>query len=375
MIGFSLYGIGNWFGSRFGVKSLIYIYNRIYNKLISDKLSGKFIYFDLSEDQGKRFNNHLIQSYRNASQNIYLSGRGFREVPANSPVRAEIEEYMNSVDDALHRNIIIVRIQTSKNISKRFSERLRELLRKYPENFELYMDTRDPPIVNVAVIDAGLSNAEVQLLIEAERFSGSASYYGAVSAISILRSKELAIGVRDDLLARARILKENGKRVFLKDFDSTFFTEYYFAYGSNILSKKIKSRCSSAQKISNGILYDWNWSFNVQADHLNGSTAGIFEAKGYKVEGVLYKMNPEDIDTISSIEQGGYKPRIVNIKTKDATFDATTFIPVRMLSKNYMHPPPDYLEEMLEGARENGLEDLEQRLLKYQHSTNRQPDL
>jgi cation transport regulator ChaC len=138
----------------------------------------------------------------------------------------------------------------------------------------------------------------------------------------------------------------------------------YFAYGSNISSEQMQSRCPNAQRIGVAYLYGWRRSFCVRAPHLGGLVAGIEKSDDASscVVGVAYEMTPSDRDRLDAIEHGGYQPSSVGIKINGAHRDAYTHVPLRIVAEVLSEVPEIYLQVMISGAEENGITDLAAKL-------------
>ena len=65
---------------------------------------------------------------------------------------------------------------------------------------------------------------------------------------------------------------------------------YYFGYGSNLLSNRMKLKNKTAMKVGIGILQDYKLTFSGQSSLWKGSTANIVPAKGSTVIGVVWKV-------------------------------------------------------------------------------------
>lgn len=65
---------------------------------------------------------------------------------------------------------------------------------------------------------------------------------------------------------------------------------YYFGYGSNLLSNRMKLKNKTAMKVGVGILQDYKLTFSGQSSLWKGSTANIVPSKGSRVIGVVWKV-------------------------------------------------------------------------------------
>jgi gamma-glutamylcyclotransferase len=103
---------------------------------------------------------------------------------------------------------------------------------------------------------------------------------------------------------------------------STFF---YFAYGSNLLTKRIRINNKTAERVTNGILKNYRLDFadstadtKYYSPTWNGCPATIIPEKDSKVIGVIWKIQTEDLpqlDQQEGVEVGIYKPLTVDIES------------------------------------------------------------
>jgi len=322
-------------------------------------------FFDLSVDHGKAYYDHIARVYRKAKKTIYISGRGYKNLEKDPEAMAALEKYLQSLEEALKRGVVVVRIQTSEDVSDSWNDTLARLVKSYPA-FQLYIDVRDPSLVNVALIDPDdPENSEVQLLFEAVRHAGTERYYRAVSGTTIRGVPQLALGLQQDFIARVEGAEEADPlldRTTIEQITALNVDEklsrLYFAFGSNLSTEQLKRRGLSVNKVANGVLYDWRLVLNVTAPHRKGNVAGIEAKKGATVFGVVYRLTPNDWIRLTEIEGGGYQELRVDIKSNENNYICTTFVPVRADSGDERPPDKGYLETMISGAREHELETL-----------------
>ncbi len=143
--------------------------------------------------------------------------------------------------------------------------------------------------------------------------------------------------------------------------------EMYFAYGSNMNERQMTRRCPSARFVRNAILEGYRLDFVVRSDRWGGAVAGIISDSESKVEGVLYQLSGDDLDTLDAYEnvnKGSYYRESIAIPGPDGTsVDAWVYFPNPDPHAPVI-PPKRYLDTMIEGARAHGLsEDLVARLL------------
>lgn len=124
----------------------------------------------------------------------------------------------------------------------------------------------------------------------------------------------------------------------------------YFAYGSNMFTKRLKKRISSAHPIGNAVLSDYEFICNKKSK--DGSSKGnIIPRKGTSTWGVLYEIPITDLQILDEVE-GGYKRITVNVIKGKQNLSCETYI-----SQNLSNALPYdwYMNYIIEGALENDL--------------------
>ncbi|HAZ12951.1 MAG: hypothetical protein A2X86_09185 [Bdellovibrionales bacterium GWA2_49_15] len=144
---------------------------------------------------------------------------------------------------------------------------------------------------------------------------------------------------------------------------------YYFAYGSNLDSKRLTGRCPSAVKVKIAYMSNFTLCFPQcnQAGHL---VAGFCESKDRKLWGVIYRIEDKDIENLYQAE--GFKAgrsnssnsylKISDIKLSNEDGSPNTYKVITFKqNKEKMQPPEgklhsdEYLRFILDGYEEHGL--------------------
>ncbi|RKS09977.1 gamma-glutamyl AIG2-like cyclotransferase [Nocardiopsis sp. Huas11] len=315
--------------------------------------------FDLSTTEGEdAFYKELVKSITNAEDCIYRSGRGFS--------RSRHERYINDLiraeETALRNGVDITRIQLSSWVDEVWANACADLIEQYPENLRMFADYGEAPLVNVAVIDAYGPSPVIQILFEAHEVAPGRPRQRGSAAVFLHGNSALASSLQGQFEEYTQSLD----RMTSESVRSLSQAPIYFAYGSNISTRQMQSRCPSARRVGTGYLYGWSRSFCVPAPHMSGLAAGI-QRSDYDdsyVTGVVYEMTPSDQRRLDDIERGGYRPQRVGVKVDGTHRDAYTHVPVITEAENLSEVPLPYLETMLAGAEENGLEGFARNLRK-----------
>jgi cation transport regulator ChaC len=133
----------------------------------------------------------------------------------------------------------------------------------------------------------------------------------------------------------------------------------YFAYGSNMSSKRLVDRVSSSIPVDLARLESHRLRFHKIGQ--DGSAKCDAEYTGNPedfVEGVLYRLDSSE-KTILDHKEGlgfGYAEKQVNVKTRlGRSLEAMTYFALRV--DPHLKPFHWYKQHVLIGARENGLPD------------------
>lgn len=149
-------------------------------------------------------------------------------------------------------------------------------------------------------------------------------------------------------------------------------THYYFAYGSNISSKRLQARCPSAQFVS--VAYMNNLKLCFPQHRLDGVlVAGHQESIGQKLWGVIYAIQEVDLASLDKAEdyQESRAPslnsylKIKSIKLFDQN-ETEIILDAFVYRQNKEHIQPaingrhdkEYLNHIISGYLENGLDKL-----------------
>lgn len=153
-------------------------------------------------------------------------------------------------------------------------------------------------------------------------------------------------------------------------------TFMYFAYGSNLLKKRIHINNPSAEFIGIGRLEGHQLDFIKYSENWRGSSATIVPTEGAHVWGAVWKLSKNDLPSLDKqegVDTNWYFPKIVKVSTPDnekvecRTYQQTVNPPVRGPHQDIPHdrrPSITYLNCILKGALECQLPDYYVQMLK-----------
>ena len=128
---------------------------------------------------------------------------------------------------------------------------------------------------------------------------------------------------------------------------------YYFAYGSNMNSDRVRQRKMSFESASSGRLLDYSLRFNKRSVKYPGAAAAnvVASAKGV-TEGVVYRLaDPEQIEMMDPYEGYPvlYRRTALPIVTKAGVVDAWVYIANEDHVAEGLAPAQWYLNHLLAG--------------------------
>lgn len=76
----------------------------------------------------------------------------------------------------------------------------------------------------------------------------------------------------------------------------------YFAYGSNLDARQMRSRCASAEAAAKAVLSNHALAFGGFSRRWGGAVATIVPLRGAEVEGLLYRLPPAELVVLDRYE-------------------------------------------------------------------------
>lgn len=137
-----------------------------------------------------------------------------------------------------------------------------------------------------------------------------------------------------------------------------------FAYGSNMDDAQMNERCPSFEKVGIAELRGWRLHFPRHSKKRGCGVASIEPCDGEVVWGVVHRLNPADLVRLDASEgyrvgrepqMNGYNRVHVPVVMNGALVEVQTYI----ANRDDDVPPPNlrYLEQICDGARQQGLPD------------------
>lgn len=145
-------------------------------------------------------------------------------------------------------------------------------------------------------------------------------------------------------------------------------TIIYFAYGSNMHTKRLQSRVLSAKAIGRARLLDKRMVCNKKSKD-GSAKANLVYSLGNVVWGVLYEINSAALDSLDMAEGGYHRTKLQVLTDQGNLVKAEVYISTKVTSDL---PYDCYKNFVLEGAREHRLP---KDYLEYLEQLSSKPDL
>jgi gamma-glutamylcyclotransferase (GGCT)/AIG2-like uncharacterized protein YtfP len=133
---------------------------------------------------------------------------------------------------------------------------------------------------------------------------------------------------------------------------------YHFAYGSNLSYRFLKQYCPSARFVMRAFLPNYRVEFRFFSKRRQGGISSIVFRPCNLVRGVIYEVPLEEmlrLDEVESVPQGLYKRETFLVLGEDGAFHEADLYRV-VEPEGPFAPARSYVELMLEGAEEHGLD-------------------
>lgn len=129
----------------------------------------------------------------------------------------------------------------------------------------------------------------------------------------------------------------------------------YFAYGSNMLTRRLRERIPSSRSLGRARLDNHQLAWTKRSFRDGSGKCHIIEAEepGQVVWGVLFEMNKKEQTELDRIEGRGYTKKSVTVAYDSSTIAAYTYHATAI--KNGLRPFHWYKSLVLAGAREHDL--------------------
>lgn len=132
----------------------------------------------------------------------------------------------------------------------------------------------------------------------------------------------------------------------------------HFAYGSNLSTRFLHEYTPSAAFVMRAELANYTVEFRHYSENLGGGISSIVESPGSLVKGVIYQVlesELEALDAVESVAEGIYRRESFLVLGEDGQWHEGDLYRVASPKGPYT-PSRSYVDYMIEGAREHGLD-------------------
>lgn len=126
---------------------------------------------------------------------------------------------------------------------------------------------------------------------------------------------------------------------------------YYFAYGSNLLVGRLRSRVGEMKDLGLATLKGYNLKFNKQSTDGSGK-ANIVPDENSEVLGVVYVLNEEQKVKLDSNERG-YSRKSLEVRLGSSDIYMDVYIADQDKINDILLPKHEYLGYVIQGAIEH----------------------
>jgi gamma-glutamylcyclotransferase (GGCT)/AIG2-like uncharacterized protein YtfP len=133
---------------------------------------------------------------------------------------------------------------------------------------------------------------------------------------------------------------------------------YHFGYGSNLNKGFLRQYCPGAEFVMKAYLPNYEVQFRFWSKRRQGGISTIIEKPGGLVHGVIYEVPEEELkvlDVLESVPRGLYRREAFLVLGEDGGWHEADLYRVARPQGPFT-PSRGYVELMLSGAREHGLD-------------------
>jgi hypothetical protein len=314
------------------------------------------VYTATADSHMADFRGHLDKVIEAARHNVYISGSGFDSSPKGE---RQAYTYAGALRSALARGIPVVRVQTTPSVTDFWLNQLKELLREFPDLFELWAFLEPPtlpPTLMCAIDVDDITHSVTEFAIQMPRQLGTHRTDIASTAVFIKGHPLLAQSVRDRIIEFTTD-PQRVRRVTSAEAAAGFFRgEYFFAYDSYMNQGQATTRLPSAVWIGPAVLHDHKLAFDRTGSFRPGGVANIRPAPGSRVYGVLWRISPADLHGLDGMQDPrAYSRRLVTSFSLTGQLFDECHVYSAIPDRADGDPDTEHLNSLIEAARDAGL--------------------
>ena len=133
-------------------------------------------------------------------------------------------------------------------------------------------------------------------------------------------------------------------------------TELYFAFGSNMLTARVRDRCPSATPAGIALLHGHTLRFHKRSKDGSGKANALRTGNQFDlVRGVLFELTTADLTALDRHEKGYERLELSVVRQDGADVKAWIYVASPDAIDDQLKPTADYLQLVVDGAKEHGL--------------------
>ncbi|MEJ3745960.1 gamma-glutamylcyclotransferase family protein [Actinomycetes bacterium KLBMP 9797] len=304
----------------------------------------------MDEVSEQRLYDEVSKFVRMADSAIYRSGRGFKDEN-----RARIyRQLIHAEEEALQRGVKITRIQTGPSVAASWAGAYARLLTEF-SNLEMAIDFDDPAFSDLGIIDPLGHRPIVYMLFEAPLAPTPDTERRPALFFVVENDQSFALSLAQQFSERVKSLKKlrpDGVQNLARTFT-------YFAWGIDMKPQNVLREIPNAKIRGRAILKGWHRDVSAMlAGPADRSTIHQTGKPDDSFDGVAYDVTWWEKTILDHRERRAYESIEVEVELDGLPTKAFTYIPLPSSEPGIQLPVGSWINEVIDGALENGVVDL-----------------
>ncbi len=304
------------------------------------------------------FYHDFIQAVDGAQETIYRSGDGFSADRGGG----YHERLLAAEARALARGVEMTRIQTSPRAFAPWATGLARLLRDNQLRFRMWADFDGVSTLDIGLFDPHGANPVVVLLFSELELSLSGPGSRISAAMIMHGDRALAAQLAQGFEARSQALPP----MAAADVEALGTSTVYFAYGPHMTQRHMRYFLPDAVRLGPAKLTGWRLVLGDTGDP--GRVAARIEpgAAADTVHGVAWQLSAWASNRLRALERRPYEEVEVHPVHDGESLAAFAFVHLPPDDPAQWNGPGADLQVMIDGAAENGYDEVVEELYRYQ---------
>lgn len=300
------------------------------------------------------FRSELMRLYKDAKDEIWLSGTGFQDDGDFAPALERRE------DEAVRRGVRLSRIQTSTFVSPSWAAHLEQLARLH--DVAIYQDFSDFDLFDVFIMDPSSRRPRALILLENPAAPGTGEQATFVQALLISEESIVRRMARQFL---SRVKEPHVTRLSIDHIQELGQSVTYFSWGTSLSREGLASYVRGYRDLGRATVRGYR---RILSQDDSGVWLSIEVDSAAEIAGVAYELSPVGMRVLDTKEPYYRRRRVpVVLHDVDGQYprEAYMFLPEDFAD---IRPEPldaEALTTMKDGALEKGYVGLAAELLRY----------